>query len=117
MKAILYCEDDRTLRDLLASTLRTNFSSYEVILADDIGSALDKIPHVERLSVVLTDGNLREDDTGWDLTEQLKQRGYTGPIVYLGAAKIPEDKRGLFNDVLIKPVDPDRLVATLEKYL
>ncbi len=30
---------------------------------------------------------------------------------------MPEDKRGLFSDILIKPVDPDRLIGTLRKYI
>ena len=117
IRDILYCEDDRCIRDAVASTLRDNFASYGLILADDIESATRKVPSIEQLALVITDGNLQLDDTGWDLAEQLRKNGYTGPVVYLGAANIPEDKRGLFNSILTKPVDPNELVATLKKYI
>lgn len=117
MKDILYCEDERVVRDEVVSTLQHSFSSYRIISSSDIRSALERITSVGQLGVVLTDGNLFGDDTGWDLAEQLRQRGYTGLIVYLGGAKIPEDKRELFSDILIKPADADRVVKTLEKYL
>lgn len=95
---IVYVEDDRMVIYGANRLLRENFPDHEISIYRAADEALENMtPHLGNINVVCTDGNLI-NSTGWDLAEGLKQKGYEGPIIYIGNAKIPEGKEHLFND-------------------
>lgn len=116
MKNILYCEDDRLVRDSVVAFIKAHFSNINFLVATDIASVFDKNVRIDQLDVVMTDGILGYPDYGWDIAEKLRERGYNGPIVYVGGADIPADKIGYFSDVVGKS-NTDKLLETLRKYL
>jgi DNA-binding NtrC family response regulator len=114
---ILYCEDDRSVRVAVAKRLRRIFPNHVIKTAIDIQDALKESEPLQQLELVVTDGNLWYEDSGWDLAKQLRERGYAGPIVYYGGAEIPEEERRYFNDFIGKLADPERVTETLKKYI
>lgn len=123
---ILYVEDNPELYGTARRTLESEFPDYKTI----IGTSL---PHVEQLlerrdrrgqqiknitdiAVVCTDCSLAQDTYGWDVVKLLRERGYTGKVIYTGANSCPEDKEHLF-DAFSPTKTGDELVRLIREAL
>ncbi|TCI20562.1 response regulator transcription factor [Exiguobacterium sp. SL-9] len=117
MVTILLVEDDPALGGLLHEYLTT--SGYRVHLAVDGEEALDVLER-EPIDLMVTDVMMPRLD-GRELTEQLRDAGYTFPILMLTALEtLPDKKKGFragADDYLVKPVDLEELELRIEAML
>ena len=117
MVTILLVEDDPALGSLLDEYLTT--SGYRVHLAVDGEAALDVLER-EPIDLMVTDVMMPRLD-GRELTEQLRDAGYTFPILMLTALEtLPDKKKGFragADDYLVKPVDLEELELRIEAML
>ena len=114
---ILVVDDDTGVRRFLADTLR--LSGYECTEAGTAREALDLID--DSVVAVVLDNRL-PDGKGTELLAQLRARvNATLPVLLVtGDDQLPGAAAGLgagATDFLVKPVDPDELVARLEAHL
>lgn len=109
---ILVVEDDFSLSDVLAFTLRR--VGYEVITAFD-GVAGLQLWEVEKPDLVVLDLNLPKLD-GLAVCRQIRSQGHT-PIIILSVRSGDEDVvKGLelgADDYIVKPFSPNQLVARI----
>ena len=117
MFKILVCEDDRQLRELFCAVLRS--SGYEPIPARDGAQALE-ITDRENIDLVISDVLMPKKD-GWELTRELRQSGFSMPILLITALGTGRDKREGFtsgaDDYMVKPIDIDEMVLRVEALL
>ena len=119
MKALIV-DDDRTVADLLAFTLRrVGFESY---LAHDIPAALRSLNN-ETVDIIVLDVNLPGQPgirDGFDLCKHIRRTSDV-PIILLTVRDEEEDiLRGLnlgADDYILKPFSPRQLVARIQTIL
>jgi len=115
MKALIV-DDDRTLADVLAFTLRRE--GFQVILAYDGQMALQRWEE-ESPDIIILDVNLPRLD-GFTVCQQIRQQADT-PILLLTVRGEEEDiVRGLrlgADDYITKPFSPRQLVARMQAIL
>ncbi|MGB2868074.1 MAG: response regulator [Bacteroidota bacterium] len=117
MTRILLVEDNEVNREMMRRRLQRR--GYEVIDAEDGQEAIHKA-QTERPSVILMDMSLPIID-GWDATARLKGDASTCaiPIIGLTAHAMIEDRQKALeagcDDYITKPVDFEKLVATIER--
>jgi two-component system chemotaxis response regulator CheY len=116
-KRILTIDDSKTMRDMLLLTLAD--AGFEVLQAVDGQDGLDVLGK-ERVDVVITDINMPKMD-GYEVIRNLRRDPVhkTTPILVL-TTESDSDKRVIARDAgatgwMVKPFDPDRLVATIRK--
>jgi two-component system chemotaxis response regulator CheY len=119
MKTILTVDDSASLRQMIAVVLRG--SGYTVVEAVDGKDALSKVTG-QKFDLVLTDVNMPQMD-GLEFTRQLRampQYKFT-PIVLLTteshADKKLQGKAAGATAWIIKPFDPDQLLAVVKKVM
>lgn len=125
---ILLAEDGPDNQRLVGHVLKK--AGAEVVLANHGGEALEKtlatlrrpaqLPPAEpAFDLVLMDIQMPVMD-GYEATRQLRLAGYTGPIIALSAQNLAHDIKECFaagcNDYLAKPIDRQRLLATVARY-
>ena len=117
MKTILTVDDSASLRQMIAVVLRG--SGYTVVEAVDGKDALSKVAG-QKFDLVLTDVNMPQMD-GLELTRRLRvmpQYKFT-PIVLLTTEshtdKKLQGKAAGATAWIIKPFDPDQLLAVVKK--
>ena len=114
---MLVVEDDPDIGALLDRGLGS--AGFHVTWVDTANNALDYMAGA-RPSAVLLDVTL-PDGTGNDLCRTFRQRGYTGPILFLSAKDEVSDRvEGLAaggDDYIVKPFSFDELVARLSAQL
>ena len=116
---ILVVEDNEITRKLLRVTLRA--ASYDMLEAADGRSAL-ALAARERPDLVLQDLKLPDMD-GVDLVRQLRELPGCGDVPVLavsGFISRMEEARavgGLFDEFLVKPVQPSELIRVVEIHL
>jgi two-component system chemotaxis response regulator CheY len=117
MKTILTVDDSASLRQMIAVVLRG--SGYMVVEAIDGIDALSKVAG-QRFDLVLTDVNMPQMD-GLEFTRRLRampQYKFT-PIVLLTTEshtdKKLQGKAAGATAWIIKPFDPDQLLAVVKK--
>jgi DNA-binding response OmpR family regulator len=107
---VLIVDDDRTLADVIAFTMRRE--GYEVIKAHDGDSALRRWEH-ERPELILLDINLPGRD-GFNVCQAIRETSEV-PIIMLTVRGEDDDVvRGLelgADDYIAKPFSPHQLVA------
>ncbi len=119
MASILAVDDSASMRQMVSYTLKG--AGYEVIEAVDGQDALGKAKS-RVADVVLTDVNMPNMD-GIELIRQLRQLpGYKfTPMLLLttesGGDKKAEGKAAGATGWLVKPFNPDQLLATLKKVI
>lgn len=114
---VLVVEDDPDIGALLDRGLGA--AGFSVKWVDTAGGALrhmaDNAPNAILLDVMLPDG------TGNDLCRSLRQKGFSGPILFLSAKDEVSDRvDGLAaggDDYIVKPFSFDELVARLRAQL
>jgi two-component system, chemotaxis family, chemotaxis protein CheY len=119
MPKILAVDDSSSMRQMVAYTLRQ--AGYEVIEAGDGQMALDTAMS-QQFSLVVSDINMPVMD-GIELVRRLRSlAGYKfTPILMLTTESNPEKKlegkAAGATGWLVKPFDPDKLVATVQRVL
>ena len=118
-KELLIVDDSTSMRQMVAFALTAG--GYSVREAEDGQAALD-IARTQRFDAVVTDVNMPRMD-GIALIRELRQLPsyrFT-PLLMLttesGADKKSEGKAAGATGWLVKPFDPDQLVATIRKVL
>ena len=77
---ILVVEDEALPRLELIDTL--SCAGYEVLEASNAHEAFGYLQHQRQIDVVITDIQLRDDLTGWDVAEKFRAERPNIPIVY-----------------------------------
>jgi two-component system chemotaxis response regulator CheY len=118
-KTILAVDDSASMRQMVGVTLRA--AGYEVIEAADGDEALD-YARQHRVDLVLTDVNMPRMD-GIRLVSELRTLPdyHLTPLLLLTTESSPErkaaGKRAGATGWMVKPFDPDQLLATLARVL
>ncbi len=116
MPTVMIVDDDRTTVGLLRTLLELD--GFEVIVAPDGNAALDRAHEVQP-DAFLVDFHLADCD-GTDLVKDLRAEGAFArtPIVMAsGAERKAEALEAGANYFLVKPFDPDDLMAVLKRLL
>ena len=116
-KRILTIDDSKTMRDMLMLTLAE--AGFDVLQAVDGQDGLDVLGN-EQVDVVITDINMPRMD-GYEVIRQLRRNPShkTTPILVL-TTESEAEKKNLAREAgatgwMVKPFDPDRLIATVRK--
>ncbi len=114
---IMTIDDSKTMRDMLRLTL--DDAGYEVLQAVDGQEGVDML-RTEAVDIIITDINMPRMD-GYEVIRQLRARPehQATPILVL-TTESELDKKKIAREVgatgwMVKPFDPDRLVATVRK--
>ena len=116
-KKILTVDDSATMRNMLRSTLAA--AGYEVIQAED-GVQGIKALDGQKFDLIITDINMPNMD-GLTFIEQLRDKPEhkSTPVLVLTTENEPEKKsrarRAGATGWLVKPFDPQKLVATINR--
>ena len=117
VKRILTIDDSKTMRDMLMLALVE--AGFDVVQAVDGQDGIDVLGK-ERVDVVITDINMPRMD-GYEVIRQLRSNPdfKATPILVL-TTESEAEKKHLAREVgatgwMVKPFDPDQLVATLRK--
>ncbi|MCB1740081.1 MAG: response regulator [Gammaproteobacteria bacterium] len=119
MARVLAVDDSRSMRQMVEFTLRS--AGHEVLLAEDGVQALE-VAQNEKVELVLTDVNMPRMD-GISLIRALRQLpAYRFvPILTLttesAAEKKAQGKQAGATGWIVKPFQPDTLLATIDKVL
>lgn len=116
-KKILTIDDSKTIRDMLMITLAE--AGFDVLQAVDGQDGIDVLGD-QRVDVVITDINMPKMD-GYEVIRSLRRSPVhkSTPILVL-TTESDKDKRNLAREAgatgwMVKPFDPERLVATIRK--
>jgi two-component system chemotaxis response regulator CheY len=116
-KRILTIDDSKTMRDMLMLTLSD--AGYDVLQAVDGQDGIDVLGD-SKVDVVITDINMPKMD-GYGVIRNLRSNPVhkRTPILVL-TTESDTDKRNMARDAgatgwMVKPFDPDQLVATIRK--
>jgi two-component system chemotaxis response regulator CheY len=116
-KRILTIDDSKTMRDMLMLTLEE--AGFEVLQAVDGQHGLDVLGQ-ERVDVIITDINMPKLD-GYGVIRNLRSNPVhkTTPILVL-TTESDAEKKVIAREAgatgwMVKPFDPDRLIATIRK--
>jgi len=116
-KRILTIDDSKTMRDMLMLTLAE--AGFEVIQAVDGQHGLDVLGD-ERVDVIITDINMPIMD-GYGVIRNLRKNPVhkATPILVL-TTESDAEKKVIAREAgatgwMVKPFDPDRLIATIRK--
>jgi two-component system chemotaxis response regulator CheY len=114
---ILTIDDSKTMRDMLMLTLAD--AGFDVLQAVD-GQDGVELAERENFDIVITDINMPRMD-GYEVIRQLRKRPEhkTTPILVL-TTESETDKKSIAREAgatgwLVKPFDPDKLIATVRK--
>lgn len=114
---ILVAEDDSSTRKLMSAILKEN--GYTPFLAEDGLEALD-ILDKQHIDLLVTDIMMPGLD-GYRLTEQLREAGYTLPVLMVTAKETSQDKKKGFllgtDDYMVKPVDEEEMILRIKALL
>jgi two-component system, cell cycle response regulator DivK len=119
MPKILIAEDDEMNRDML--TRRLQRRGYEIIVADNGEQAIAIAPDAQP-DLILMDMSMPVLD-GWEATKQIKANPVTKsiPVIGLSAHAMATDREKAIaagcDDYDTKPIDMNRLVEKIEKWL
>ncbi len=115
-KKIMIVDDSKTIRQQVSFTLTKG--GYEVIEAEDGQDGIDKLKANADVAMVISDVNM-PNMNGLEMVEKLKSDGNTVPVIMLtteGASDlIQRAKEAGAKGWLVKPFQPDQLVAAVSK--
>ena len=118
-KRILTIDDSRTIRDMLNLTLSE--AGFEVIQAVDGEDGIDVLEkQQDRVDVIITDINMPKMD-GYGVIRHIRgQSRYNGVPVLVLTTESEKEKRNVAKEAgatgwMVKPFDPERLIATINK--
>lgn len=119
MKTIFAVDDSPTARASIEYTLTK--AGFQVVLAEDGVKALEKIPSTSQIDLFLFDVNMPNMD-GITLIKEVRKLGehkFT-PILFLTTesqeSKKMEGKAAGASGWIVKPFEPDQLVAVISRF-
>jgi CheY-like chemotaxis protein len=112
---VLIVEDDATLRDVLAETLK--FEGFDPQVATNGLHALERLQHIEPPGAIVLDLMMPLMD-GWGFRNTLRLMPKIANVPVVVVSAMPPDQIGDLDAaaVLTKPVDFDRLIDTLRRH-
>lgn len=114
---ILVAEDDFSTRKFMEAVLKEN--GFKPVLAVNGQEALEVLDK-QQIDLLVTDIMMPGLD-GYNLTEQLRDSGYTLPILMVTAKESLKDKKRGFlvgtDDYMIKPVDDEEMILRIKALL
>jgi CheY-like chemotaxis protein len=110
---VLIVEDEEELREIMREALELN--GYAVVTAPEGQRALDEIPHIDHLCLVLLD-LLMPGMNGWDFFMKLRERPELASVPVVVHSSAPESAPAGVNRVLRKPLLLDRLLSIVGEY-
>lgn len=119
-KRVLLVEDSQTMRGLIVATLE-QLDALEVVEAPSGFFALKILPR-DKFDLILTDINM-PDINGLELVNFIKRTPQykETPIFIISTEGSERDRdKGMqlgANEYLVKPFEPDRLIALVKRYL
>lgn len=117
MFRIMVVEDDPVLRDLMGDYLQEN--GYEAVLAKDGAQAMEQLDQIH-VDLIICDVMMPGMD-GFTLTRELREAGFTLPILMATAKESLADKREGFqagaDDYMVKPVDFEEMLLRISALL
>ena len=117
MKRILTIDDSKTIRDMLRFTLVD--AGFEVLQAVDGRDGTEVLAR-ERVDLVITDINMPNMD-GYEVIRHIRRDdAHKGMPILVLTTESEVDKRNIAREAgatgwMVKPFDPERLVATINK--
>jgi CheY-like chemotaxis protein len=110
---VLVVEDEPDLREMMRDALE--LSGYLVVTAQNGQDALNKLPQIERLCLVILD-LLMPVMNGWDFLDRLRERPELKSVpVVVHSSATSEAPPGVTR-VLQKPLMFDRLLSVVREY-
>jgi CheY-like chemotaxis protein len=113
---ILCIEDEPADAQLIERYVR--FTDHELTLTtnlDDAVAALDPSP-----DLILVDLVINQVRSGYDFIQDLRERGYTQPIIAITGLALPQDMESCYDvgatAILTKPYAISELAAIFDKY-
>ena len=114
-KLILIVEDEEDILELLEYSLQKE--GYETIGFLNVNEKLEKVLDEENIDLILMDRNLPGLD-GTEFISDVKQKGYTTPVIYLTAKDKDEDILEGFSsyadDYITKPFNIQEMLARVK---
>jgi two-component system, chemotaxis family, chemotaxis protein CheY len=116
-KRILTIDDSKTIRDMLMLTLAE--AGFDVIQAVDGQDGLEVLDK-EQVDIVITDINMPRMD-GYEVIRQMRSNAaYKSMPILVLTTESEAEKRNLARQAgatgwMVKPFDPERLIATINK--
>ena len=117
MFQVLVVEDDRELRDLFCTVLEEN--GYHAIAANDGLQASDLLES-HYIDLIISDVMMPKLN-GFEMTQAIRNAGYTMPILIISAKGQAADKQKGFqsgiDDYMVKPIDVNEMIWRVEALL
>lgn len=117
MFQVLVVEDDRELRDLFCTVLEEN--GYHAIAANDGLQAFDLLES-HYIDLIISDVMMPKLN-GFEMTQAIRNAGYTMPILIISAKGQAADKQKGFqsgiDDYMVKPIDVNEMIWRVEALL
>lgn len=117
MFQVLVVEDDRELRDLFCAVLEEN--GYHAIAANDGLQAFDLLES-HYIDLIISDVMMPKLN-GFEMTQAIRNAGYTMPILIISAKGQAADKQKGFqsgiDDYMVKPIDVNEMIWRVEALL
>lgn len=110
---VLLVEDEEDLRELMSEAIEAR--GYSVVAVADGQQALDALPGIENLCLVLLD-LLMPGMNGWDFFEKLRARPELSKVPVVVHTSAPKHAPAGVTRVLQKPVALERLMAVVAEY-
>jgi CheY-like chemotaxis protein len=110
---VLLVEDEDDLRESMRDLLEG--SGYVVVAARDGQEALDALPDIEHLCIVLLD-LLMPRMNGWDFFDKMRARPELADVPVVVHSSAPSRAPAGVTRVLRKPTEPERLLEVVREY-
>lgn len=119
LRRILYVDDDKDSRELIEFVIKNFSRNYDITAVGTSAEALALLDS-QQFDLYILDYRLA-DMNGVELCNYIRQNDFTTPIMFCSAmttksAKDKATKAGA-NDYLVKPIDIDNFIETVEKLL
>ena len=118
-RRILYVDDDEDSRELVEFVLTSLNRNYEIITVGSSAGALALL-NSQPFDLYILDYRLAEIN-GVELCRRIRQTDVSTPVMFCTAMSNQSAKDNAMdagaNDYLVKPVDIDILIETVEKFL
>lgn len=117
-RTILVVEDEPSLRDVIARTLRQG--GFEVVIAEDVDEAAFRVRRLRRAPSLLISDMVLPDGSERDVTRLVEQRWGSIPTLFISGYASGEGANGAAQrgaSLLSKPFSPDALLAQVAQLL